>query len=105
MPGAKEFRFQQAVMTDLKKDPDLFAWKTQFPPPGIPDIIVLGKGGLVALFECKSYNGTVSPRQKVTIERLRALGIRTEVVRTIDKVEETIKEERANDGIRRNDPI
>jgi hypothetical protein len=93
MAGAKEFAFQRAVMNDLKKNPDLMAWKTQHPPAGIPDIIVLGTNGLVCMFECKSYNGSPTARQKVVIERLRKLGIRTEVVRTLDKVHDTIASE------------
>jgi len=93
MPGDQEMRFQREVMADLKENPDLIAWKTAYPPAGMPDIMVLGKHGLVCMFECKSYHGSPSARQKIMIERLRKLGIRTEVVRTLDKVHKAIEEE------------
>jgi len=58
---------------------------------GFPDLVVLTHRGALFL-EVKAEGGRVSPAQHEVHDRLRAMGYRVAVVRSVDDVRETLRE-------------
>ncbi len=69
------------------------AWKFVSPGrQGVPDRIVLMPGGKVAFVELKTETGKLSPMQRATIERMRALGHDVRVVYGAQQAMEIVEE-------------
>ena len=65
-----------------------FAYKWTSPGRrGVPDRLVLLPDGELVFVEVKSPGGTLSPVQRVEIDRIRSLGFRVEVVSDEDGIE------------------
>lgn len=58
---------------------------------GFPDLVVVTYCGAL-FFEVKADGGRVTPAQRKVHERLRAMGYRAAVVRSVDDVRETLRE-------------
>ena len=82
-----------AIMTWLKSQPDVYAWKTVgtvFGRGGIPDIC--GTVGLMTLFlEAKRPKGVVSPRQKFEHDRIKKSGGMVWIVRSLDDAKAAVE--------------
>jgi hypothetical protein len=53
---------------------------------GVPDRVVVQRGGKVVFVELKTQRGRLSLPQELCIKRLRKLGARAEVLRSLDEV-------------------
>ena len=60
--------------------------------PGVPDRLVLLPGGRVIFVELKIERGTLNPRQRWQIDRLRGLGADVRVLRGADQVRAFVEE-------------
>jgi len=59
--------------------------------PGLPDLMVLLRGGHVAFLEVKRPTGRLSPEQVAWHERARAMGIRVAVVRSVPEAVDAVR--------------
>ena len=79
-----EKEIEKKMVSEIKKRGGL-AYKWVSPGnDGVPDRIVVLPGGKVIFVELKTETGTLKPRQKVQIDRLKALGCGVVVVKGED---------------------
>lgn len=58
--------------------------------PGVPDLICLLDGGVTLFFEVKAPKGAVSDAQRDFLGRVRAMGFRNAVVRSVDDTRDAL---------------
>ena len=82
-----------ATLNEGKRNHQQNAWrKAMGALPGVPDLIFIGPRGLAYFIELKSAKGRLSASQREFAERIGAIGLRYAVCRTLQGVEDTLRE-------------
>ena len=102
--GPSETEIQNSILSYIERRSDVWAWRNnntptydpirkcfrkmpKWTPKGVPDIIGIHKSGRIILLEVKTPTGKVSKDQKAFLDRARALGAITAVVRSPEDTE------------------
>lgn len=88
----KEKTIEKKLVKELEKIGGLCLKFNSQSMVGIPDRVILYKGGKLAFAETKAPSGKLRPIQVAVKSKLESLGFKVYVVNTIEKIKEVVDE-------------